>query len=360
MIFIGDIAHPFAKAPSWVKCDWPWERSQLVVGNLEGAIIEANNEEASRIQGLYNHSSVCDMLYSMNIKVVSLANNHIMDVPGGLGDTLGCLDKSNFLYTGAGKTIAEAKRPACLQAQEREWVFLAYGWRTIRCRPAGKYKSGVNPLNPGDFLEDVRQKRKKSPEATIVALLHWNYELELYPQPAHRQLAMAAIDEGVDAVIGHHPHRVGGIEIYKDRPIVYSLGNWWMPHGVYFSKKLKFGDETLTQLAVEWAPNKELICHWFKYSREDHSVTHTVSEKFDKSEKIRELTPFAGMGHKEYVRWFGLNRVKRLALPVYRDYRHVAVNYIKDQYVSARHQAILALQAIGAKRLFKRKKDKSS
>jgi hypothetical protein len=60
------------------------------------------------------------------------------------------------------------------------------------------------------------------------------------------------------------------------------------------------------------------------------------------------------MGQKEYVRWFDLNGVKRLALPVYKDYRHVALNYIKDQYVSARHQAILALQAIGVKQLLKR------
>jgi hypothetical protein len=346
MIFIGDIAHPFVKAPSWVKCDWPWERSQAVVGNLEGAITEADDERSSQIRGLYNHFTVCDIMRSMNVKVVSLANNHIMDVPGGLADTLGYLDESNVLHAGAGNAIAEAKRPACLQTQEGKWVFLAYGWRTIRCRSAGKYKAGVNPLQPGAFLEDVRQNLKKFPKATIVALLHWNYELELYPHPAHRQLAMAAIDEGVDAVIGHHPHRVGGIETYKNRPIVYSLGNWWMPHDVYFGKKLKFGNETLEQLAVEWSPNKELICHWFKYSREDHSVTHTVSEKLDKSEKIRGLTPFAGMEHKEYVRWFGLNRVKRLALPVYKDYRHVAINHIKDQYVLARHQAIMLLKRI--------------
>ena len=60
----------------------------------------------------------------------------------------------------------------------------------------------------------------------IIAFMHWNTELELYPQPLDRELSHALIDLGVFAVIGCHAHRVQGYEIYKGHPIVYGLGNF--------------------------------------------------------------------------------------------------------------------------------------
>jgi hypothetical protein len=65
-----------------------------------------------------------------------------------------------------------------------------------------------------------------------------------------------------------------------------------MPQGVYFGGKLKYrGDETLLELALEWSPGKDIVCHWFEYCRKDHRLTHIGSGSLFKSAKVRELTP---------------------------------------------------------------------
>jgi poly-gamma-glutamate capsule biosynthesis protein CapA/YwtB (metallophosphatase superfamily) len=55
--------------------------------------------------------------------------------------------------------------------------------------------------------------------------LHWGNEYEDIPLQSQRDRARRIIDAGADAIIGHHPHIPQGIEIYKQRPILYSLGN---------------------------------------------------------------------------------------------------------------------------------------
>lgn len=353
MIFIGDIAHPFPNPPAWGNLSWPWHGKHAMVANLEGSLVFGNELTNAKRRGLFNHISLVDALLSANIRVATLANNHVMDVSGALSKTCITLQERGIAFTGAGATLSEAASPAKIEEHDKTWVFLAVGWETIQCKPACPDRAGVYPLHPEKLLTAIKSWRKRFPDAVLVLLPHWNYELELYPQPAHRQLAMAAIDAGADAVIGHHPHRVGGIEIYRERPIAYSLGNWWMPQGVYFGGKLKFGDETLLQLALEWIPGKEIVCHWFEYSRDGHFLIYVGSENFDDSEKIHQLTPFAGMTHKAYQRWFAAHRVKRKALPIYYDYRHCLLNSIKDWYVHKRHSALMALESSGLRRILK-------
>jgi len=60
----------------------------------------------------------------------------------------------------------------------------------------------------------------------VVVILHWGTELAEAPDHAQRAFARALIDAGVDAVIGHHPHVLQGIEKYRNGVIVYSLGNF--------------------------------------------------------------------------------------------------------------------------------------
>jgi poly-gamma-glutamate capsule biosynthesis protein CapA/YwtB (metallophosphatase superfamily) len=55
---------------------------------------------------------------------------------------------------------------------------------------------------------------------------HWGWENEPGPSARQRELARALIDAGADAVIGSHPHVTQGVEMYRGRPIVYSLGNF--------------------------------------------------------------------------------------------------------------------------------------
>lgn len=351
MIFIGDIAHPFAHPPAWKQDKWPWT-AQPVVVNLEGALVDdGRGHLQSRM--LFNHISIVDSLIAANVRAVNLANNHIMDVAGALKDTCSMLQSQGISFTGAGANLHEAAKAMRIVDAGKTYVLLGVGWETIQCRSADQQHPGVNPLKPPQLLKTIERLRASEPAAVIVIMPHWNYEMELYPQPAHRQLAMAAIDAGADAVIGHHPHRVGGIEIYKGHPIAYSLGNWWMPQGVYFNGTLRFGDETLLELALEWKWGEDPVCHWFQYCRETHQLIHIGSERLAESERIRQLTPFAGMPHKAYQQWFSKNRIKRKALPIYRDYRHRVSNAMKDRYVRMRHSALVSLETTGLRKMLK-------
>jgi poly-gamma-glutamate synthesis protein (capsule biosynthesis protein) len=79
-------------------------------------------------------------------------------------------------------------------------------------------------LDENRLLDEV----KKLADSTdlVVAQMHWGIEYQ--HEPAKNQIALAhkLIEAGAGIVIGHHPHVVGGIEIYKNKPIFYSLGNF--------------------------------------------------------------------------------------------------------------------------------------
>lgn len=345
MIFVGDIAHPFDRPPKWESSSWPWPQ-QASVGNLEGALVSDGSRYLNR-RVLFNHLSLLPALKFLNVRALTLANNHITDIPGLLESTRASLLQVGISPTGAGSNVNEAVEPARVEDGGQQFLLFGFGWRTIECRPAGRSAGGVNSLEPARVLSLIERRRIAEPGAAIIALMHWNYELELYPQPAHRQLAFAAIEAGASAVIGHHPHRVGGVEFHLGAPIVYSLGNWWMPHGVFFNGKLAYPQTTHLQLAFEWKPRGESRMHWFEYRSPEHEVQCVQSEPAVTSARRRELTPFEGLSHREYCRWFRAHRVKRKALPIYVDYRHSLRNRIRDAYVHMRQVCINALVHFG-------------
>lgn len=335
MIFLGDVAHPFNKPPIWTNMDLPWKQ-QPAVANLEGALI-SDGEHLIKQKILFNNISILEAFKTFNIKAVSLANNHITDIPGGLINTIDIL-KSNSIYNfGAGGNVFEAAKPIEIKDSGHTFLLMGFGWETIQCRRANNNKAGVNSLSPEILIKLVKKYHLEMPQAVIVIVLHWNYEMELYPQPAHRQLAFDLIDNGANAIIGHHPHRVGGIEMYNQNPIVYSLGNWWFPHGKYFNGSLTFDDESLLQIALEWVPGELPVCHWFSYSRADHYLTYIKSDLVSNSSYIHKLIPYHGMSHGEYLVWFKKNRVKNKMLPVYNHYDAKVANTLKDYWVAFRH-----------------------
>jgi len=342
VIFVGDVAHPFGQPPSWRAMEFPWD-TQPVVVNLEGPIIQDPAGSLLKKRCVFSDASILDALRSVNVKVAALGNNHVDDVRGGLAATQVLLEKHGIQGIGAGKNLVEAQRPAFLAAEGYELVLLSAGWEAIQCAAATKRRAGINPLRYAGLLRAIDYWRRVMPNALVIPILHWNYEMEAYPQPADRSFAYAAIDAGANAVIGHHPHRVGSIEIYKGAVIAYSLGNWWFPQGVYFGGRLSFGDVTTCQLALEWHAESAPVCHWFKYTRDSHELAYTRSESLEHPDVIQRLTPFAQMGHREYVRWFRANRIKRKGLPIYKNYRTRRLNRLKDKIVRMRNQVVCVI-----------------
>jgi poly-gamma-glutamate synthesis protein (capsule biosynthesis protein) len=164
-------------------------------------------------------------LAEAGISAVTLANNHAMDFGfQGVFDTLVGLQKAGIEWTGAGRTKAEAVRPILLHTPKRTVCLLAFSRTLPESFWATSTKPGTAFAAEGDMTSAIG--RCAATGAFPLVAIHWGQELAHKPAPYQRTLARAAIDAGAGAVIGHHPHVTQGVEVYKGRLIVYSLGNF--------------------------------------------------------------------------------------------------------------------------------------
>jgi poly-gamma-glutamate synthesis protein (capsule biosynthesis protein) len=343
LVFLGDVACPHGVVPQVRGIDRLPGHSTVL--NLEGALCAPGEEKppagAAKGVTLYNSTHALAPFEAWNVRAVSLANNHILDAAASPQTTIRRLADAGIAACGAGDNAEQAAAPALISLNDIQIVLVAFGWEVIECQDAKENTPGVNPLRPRHVLDSVARLRAAHRGVKLVALMHWDYELERFPLPAHRQLAHDLLAHGADAVIGHHPHCVQGIEWAAGKPIAYSLGNWFLPQGDWFGGPIAYPDYAARQLALAWSPTSgHTTCHWFDYRRDDHSIQYLASEPARESAELKALTPFAGMSHGEYVKFFRRHRVKSRGLPIYRDYRHAFRNRLFDRWNTLRMRGI--------------------
>ena len=163
----------------------------------------------------------------LGIDIVTLANNHAMDYgTDALLDTCDTLDKAGIRRVGAGKNLDEAKAPVILEAQGKKIGFLGASrvipvasWNATSTKP-GMFTT----YDPKILVDEIKKLREQCDY--LVAYVHWGIERSERPEDYQRSLGKQYIDAGADVVIGSHPHVLQGVEYYKGKPIVYSLGNF--------------------------------------------------------------------------------------------------------------------------------------
>lgn len=166
-----------------------------------------------------------EVLRSAGISGVSLANNHVMDYgKRGLVDTVTSLNTSGILLTGAGTGVRSAYRPLVtsirgIQVAVLGLCDLPYEDTYVKSNTPGIAR-GSDPR-----VHSIIRKYRKWNDIIVVSI-HWGDEYSDFPGRKQVALAHDLIDAGVDIIVGHHPHVYQGVEIYKNRPIVYSLGNF--------------------------------------------------------------------------------------------------------------------------------------
>ncbi len=165
------------------------------------------------------------LLKTAGIDIVTLANNHSFDYGyQGLAEMTEALAKAGVAYTGAGINQAQAVHPVIIPVGDRTLCLLAFS----RTFPADFW---ATESRPGTAFADVEAVKHEvgacaaSGRYTVVAF-HWGREMTKQAQSYQRELAHQAINAGAQLVLGHHPHVVQELEIYKGRPIAYSLGNF--------------------------------------------------------------------------------------------------------------------------------------
>lgn len=203
---------------------FPEARSvDVAMVNLENPITDAPRKRSGKQFNFKSEAASVAALQAGGIDLVTLANNHTMDYnQPGLTDTLATLDRSDIHAIGAGENITEARRPKILEVKGQRIAY--FGYYNAHWHAATATSAGTNPRDNDTLAEDIRAVRNQVD--WVVVNVHWGEELARYPASYQREIGRRAIDAGADLVVGHHPHVLQGAEIYKDRAIVYSLGNF--------------------------------------------------------------------------------------------------------------------------------------
>lgn len=168
-----------------------------------------------------------ELFKQMGIDWVTLANNHALDFgEEALVDTLQTLDEAGIVHVGAGRNLAEAKEPAVAEIKGKR-IGLIGATRVIpeTSWNASSDKPGMLvTYDPAMTLEEIGKLKERCD--FVAVYVHWGIERDERPQEYQRAMGKQYIDAGADLVVGSHPHVLQGIEYYKGKPIVYSLGNF--------------------------------------------------------------------------------------------------------------------------------------
>ncbi len=201
------------------------DEGDLNIGNLEGPITAHATPYVEKKYLLRMEPPVAAALKAAGIHAVALANNHAMDQgPAGLADTLEALTAAGVGFSGAGADISKARQAAWLEVKGTTVALLSYSLTFPKEFYANHERAGTAFGHEAHVIEDVAAARQQA--GLVIVAFHWGAELMEEPKPYQRTLAHCAIDAGADLIVGHHPHVLQGIEIYKQRPIFYSLGNF--------------------------------------------------------------------------------------------------------------------------------------
>lgn len=213
--------------------EYPWKgtidilkRATVLVGNLEAPLSKRGAEYTKKTWILRADPRTVDSLVIAGFDVLTLANNHIMDYgPIALQDTLAALDNAKIARAGAGMNRDEARQAAFLTTPDgTKFAFLSYSLTYPEIFWANSTRPGTPYGDPSFFIPDI--KKAKTLVDHVVVSFHWSAELQYYPSAYQINYGRLAIDAGASLVLGHHPHVLQGIEIYKDGLIAYSLGNY--------------------------------------------------------------------------------------------------------------------------------------
>lgn len=195
------------------------------IGNLECPIATTGTALGNKIYTFRADPRVVSVLKG-RFDAMSVANNHSGDYgKDAFLETLAHLDAAGIRHFGGGKNLAEAHAPLWVDAKGLRVAVLGYNEFKPRSFEAGAKHPGVAWSEDSQVISDIRAARKAGADL-VIPFMHWGWEREPEPGARQRDLARQMIDAGADIVVGGHPHVTQGAEIYRGRPIIYSLGNF--------------------------------------------------------------------------------------------------------------------------------------
>jgi poly-gamma-glutamate capsule biosynthesis protein CapA/YwtB (metallophosphatase superfamily) len=257
------ISHDVVR-PDATHLETLWEgfrAADVTFANLEGTFTTmAADSRSDKLTARWSDPSLAVQLARCGITVVNLANNQAVSFGvDGLRDTRFALRNAGIATVGAGENIDEAFRPFTVECSGVRVAFLGLTTSLPNGSAAGSARPGLAPVRvitrfvvdpvmideipgmapfvetvpmPGDVERACDYATRVKRECDVLILgVHWGVPPRWasavqgwragYQQP----LGHALVDAGADLIVGHHTHTLQGIEVYRERPIFYSLGN---------------------------------------------------------------------------------------------------------------------------------------
>lgn len=318
MIFLGDLACPHEKERDFIEAVSKIKafHDELIIVNLEGIFLCRG--EKQRPLTLYNTSNALNAFRQSKGVVVSLANNHTYDYPDKIQRTIDILQSMGIKCFGV--TNGKTHDPLEIEENGTRMAFFGHCWRLYtHTNPNKENNIHVYDLYYDEFVREVKNYKKSHADTKVYCFMHWNYDGEKLAMPMHRKLSHDLIDAGVEAVIGCHSHRPQGAELYKCKPIVYGLGNFYLPSGIYFDGKLKYPNYSKETYGLRINGDKYEVI-WFKTDNDSIAIRQIGVENLT-GIKIKALSPFSQMDEQTYIDYFKRNRSKSLLVPVFDNYK---------------------------------------
>jgi poly-gamma-glutamate synthesis protein (capsule biosynthesis protein) len=236
----GNFNHPFEFVAKELRA------ADLTVGSFDGTL----SDESAPMpcpdgMNLIGPTRLVEGLQFAGFDMVTVATNHIKDCGGkgfdcegrSLLDTLGTLSAAGIQPTGAGATLAEARMPVIVERNGTRFAFL--GVNSIDGRVwASDTSPGTAPLSEA-HIEDIKREIAAARQIAdvVIVMPHWGAEYSGGPLEEQQRWAREFIGAGASLVIGNHPHIVHPMEIYSDKLIFHSLGNFVFDQGQDFQRE---------------------------------------------------------------------------------------------------------------------------
>ncbi len=273
--------------------------------NLETSITRNNNYWPDKgIQYRMSPENI-KSLTTAKIDYCSLANNHVLDWNyNGLRETLETLKRAGIGYGGAGRNSSEAEKPYILPVKDKgKIIILSYGRDTSgipRRWSAGKDRPGVNLLKDlsRETIKSIKNEINRIGDGDgndiILFSIHWGGNWGYDVSQEQKNFAHRLIDDaGVDIVHGHSSHHFKGIEVYRNRAIIYGAGDFINDYEGIGGKNDFRGDLSLMYLLTVNSKTGELAemrlvplqMRRFRLNYPKNSDIHWITERLNREGK---------------------------------------------------------------------------
>jgi poly-gamma-glutamate synthesis protein (capsule biosynthesis protein) len=196
----------------------------LTIGNLE-CVISKLGTPVPKLYVFRGDARAYDRLLNAGFDLVSVANNHSGDYgKDAFLDEFTTLPTRGLTPIGGGRNRQQAHMPIFKTVRDTTIAFLAYDEIDPSSFAATTIAPGNAWLTADALRQDIALARTQAD--FVIPFMHWGIEYQTDFTAHQRQLAQVAIDSGADLVVGTHPHVIEPYEVYKDKLIVYSLGNF--------------------------------------------------------------------------------------------------------------------------------------